>query len=70
MGYQVEVYLESLPEPVHLYTVVDEIVGPSTTVTFMTYDWYYWRVRAVSSNWNWYTDWSELNSFLLPNPAR
>ena len=69
-GYQVEVYTESIPEPPYRYTMVDQIVGPAVSVTFYTYGWYYWRVRAVSPNWNWYTDWSELWSFALPNPAR
>ena len=30
---------------------------------------YYWRVRAASSNWNNYTDWSSPFHFSLPNPG-
>jgi hypothetical protein len=31
---------------------------------------YYWRVRAVSSDWNNYTGWSLPSHFTLPNPGR
>ena len=31
---------------------------------------YYWRVRAASSDWNNYTDWSLPFHFTLPNPGR
>jgi hypothetical protein len=31
---------------------------------------YYWRVRAASSDWNNYTEWSLPFRFALPNPGR
>jgi hypothetical protein len=31
---------------------------------------YYWRVRAVSNDWNNYTDWSDPLHFTLPNPGK
>ncbi len=70
MGYQLEAYFDSVPDPANLVILEDGIYGTSVTVTFPVHHWYYWRVRAVSSSWNWYTDWSELHSFLLPDPAR
>ncbi len=68
--YQVEVYTESIPELPNLHTIADGVTTTTVTVRFGRYGFYYWRVRAGSHRWNWYTDWSELNRFVLPNPAR
>ena len=42
----------------------------SVVYSFQTCGVRYWRVRAVSNNWNNYTDWSSTFHFALPNPAR
>jgi hypothetical protein len=42
----------------------------SVVYSFQTFGVRYWRVRAVSSNWNNYTNWSAPFHFSLPNPGR
>jgi len=68
--YQVEVYRDSTARAENLYRMVDNIRSTQTSVTFGRYGWYCWRVRAYSPNWKWYTDWSPLHEFILPNPVR
>lgn len=42
----------------------------SVDYSLQTFGLYYWRVRAVSSDWNDYTDWSSPFHFTLPNPGQ
>jgi len=67
--YQVEAYTSQSAQPEALYRFADNIYSTSVDLSFGRYGWYWWRVRAYSPNWTWYTDWSPLSSFLLPNPA-
>ena len=65
--YQLQIHTDSLfPSP-----------HPGLRVYQASVDWsmqgcglYYWRVRAASSDWNNYTDWSDPFWFSLPNPGR
>jgi hypothetical protein len=36
----------------------------------LSFSKYYWRVRAVSRQWNDYTDWSATWTFIIPSPSR
>lgn len=67
--YQIEVYTSPNPAPENLLRFVDYIYTTQTAVTFYRYGTYWWRVRAYSPNWKWYTDWSAVWSFILPSPA-
>lgn len=68
--YQVEVYTDSLPVPEKQYVFQNKVYGGETTVRFYRHGAYWWRVRGYSPNWKWYTDWSPLAGFILPNPAK
>ena len=68
--YEIEVYTDSVLNPGNQYGAVGSITETQAGVGFHTYGTYYWHVRAGSPNWKWYTDWSELISFHLPNPTR
>ncbi len=67
--YQVEVYQSSKPAPESLYAIGDKVYSTETAVTFNRHGCYWWRVRAYSPNWKWFTDWSPLWMFILPNPT-
>jgi hypothetical protein len=68
--YQIEVYRDSLLRSQYLVYSSRRVYQTSLTVPDSTWGLYYWRVRAASSNWNNYTDWSSAFHFSLPNPAR
>lgn len=67
--YQVEAYTDSLPLPEKQHASKDKVYSTETSIRFYRYGYYWWRVRAYSPNWKWYTDWSPLHRFLLPNPT-
>lgn len=66
--YQIEIYRDTTG--VTLLATEDRITATSHPVSLASHGFYSWRVRAGGPNWNWYTDWSDLNWFILPNPAR
>ena len=68
--YQIEVYRDSLLRSEYLKYSNPRVAQPPLTASLPYYGSYYWRVRAVSRNWNNYTDWSSPFWFALPNPAR
>jgi len=67
--YQVEAYTDSILIPDNMCHFEDKIPSNEASITFHHYGTYWWHVRSYSPNWKWYTDWSELYSFILPNPA-
>jgi hypothetical protein len=64
--YELQYHTDSLFPVVHpgkrVYqtSVAESVQGPGA---------YFWRVRAASSDWNNYTDWSAKSRFVLPWPA-
>lgn len=68
-AYQYECYNDSSLNAASLVYSNPRITTNITSVRFTRYGIYYWRVRAVSPNWNNYTAWSRPFKFLLPNPA-
>jgi len=68
--YQIEVYSDSVLTPENLQQpLISDIYSTQRAVTFYDHGDYYWRVRAYSPNWNWYTGWSQVWQFWLPDPA-
>lgn len=69
--YQVEIYRDSVLTEPNLYVpLINYVYAAQVTVSFRTYGFYYWRVRADSPRrWNALTDWSGVWVFALPNPT-
>ncbi len=68
--YQVEVYRDSAASADSMeQPLISGIYSNQTSVTCGRWGDYYWRVRAYSPNWKWYTGWSELWQFWLPHPG-
>ncbi|GAH01170.1 unnamed protein product [marine sediment metagenome] len=44
------------------YDTITFVFWPDTTDTVA----YYWHVRAASDLWTWWTDWSEVRTFIIP----
>jgi hypothetical protein len=68
--YQLEVYRDSLLRDAYLMYSAARVYQTMTADSLPYYGIYYWRVRAASTNWNNYTDWSSPFHFSLPNPTR
>jgi hypothetical protein len=64
--YELQIQTDSLFPGTHPGLLVYQT---SVVYSLETFGLYYWRVRAASSNWNNYTDWSSPFRFTLPNPA-
>jgi hypothetical protein len=65
--YQVRVYSDSMLQ--RLAASNDRARAVSETFS-LSFSKYYWRVRAVSRQWNDYTDWSATWTFIIPSPSR
>ncbi|HTW91003.1 MAG TPA: hypothetical protein VMH22_04775 [bacterium] len=67
--YEIQVSIwDSLFTLHHIVYSNPRIYETGVTASDSTYGGYYWRVRAASSNWNNYTNWSDPFHFSLPNP--
>jgi hypothetical protein len=65
--YEVQITWDSLfssPDP------GQRVYQTSLSMSMSGYGLFFWRVRAASSRWNDYTDWSAPFHFSLPNPGR
>jgi hypothetical protein len=65
--YELQIQTDSLFPSTHPGL---RVYQTSVVYSLRRFGLYYWRVRAVSSNWNNYTDWSDPFRFTLPNPGR
>lgn len=69
LSYEVELYYDSSLSLKRLYAALDDVPGSQSVVSFRSHGTYFWRVRAESPNWKWYTDWSLVWRFTLPDPT-
>jgi len=66
--YQIEVSLDSLSGSM-IYSN-PRVYQTAADDSIQSCGLFYWHVRAASTRWNDYTDWSDPFWFSLPNPAR
>jgi hypothetical protein len=67
--YEMQVSKDSLFQSIYI-PLGPHIYKTSTADSIRRHGRYYWRVRAASSRWNDYTEWSLPFHFTLPNPGR
>jgi hypothetical protein len=62
-SYCIEVSIDSF-----FFGSIDDIESFSYDYSAPAYGKYYWRVRADSRAWKWYTGWSNINTFIIEKP--